>query len=214
MKVRSKEEFQTRISGDLAWRKKELTLIKSRVVLAKGKKTDTEIRSGIVMLYAHWEGYIKYCAECYLSYVKFLKLKYSELAPNLLALSIKSELNELQNCLDHPRNIQIINFIMNDLDQRAAWDLSNAIDTKSNLNSKVLQNILSVLGVPYKDFELKANLIDEQLLKNRNTIAHGNYLLLDEVQYLGLHQEILNLLDTYFNHLCNNVVLKAYQVAA
>jgi hypothetical protein len=214
MKIRSKEKFHEIISEDLAWRKKELTLIKSRVDLAGEKKLNSEIRSGVLLLYAHWEGFVKFSSECYLDYVKYLKLNYNELCDNLLALSAKSFIHELENTHEHGVHLDFIKFFQQDLNSRARWNLEKAIDTKSNLNSGVLKNILSVLGIPERDFELKYKLIDEQLLKNRNTIAHGNYLIIGKNEYLSLHSEILGLINTLRNHIENSVLLKKYKKTA
>ncbi|MBI1923824.1 hypothetical protein HYR99_06195 [Candidatus Poribacteria bacterium] len=45
---------------------------------------------------------------------------------------------------------------------------------------------------------------------SRNTIAHGNYLLIDLVEYRELHQEIIILMDTFRNQIDNAAITKAY----
>jgi hypothetical protein len=84
MKIRTSEEFYNAISDDLSWRKKELSIVRTRVDLAKPKQANTEIRSAILLLYAHWEGFNKIGCELYLEYIKQLKLTYAELSNNLL----------------------------------------------------------------------------------------------------------------------------------
>jgi hypothetical protein len=215
MNIKSSEHFFDTISEDLVWRKKELTSIRLRVDLSKNKQLqDLEIRAGILLLYAHWEGFTKYSTDCYLNYVKNKKLKYNELSKNLLALSLKSYIHELKTNFQHKLHVNFLNFIENDLDDRAKWNLENAIDTKSNLNSEVLENILSVIGIPIIDFELKFKLLDQQLLKNRNSIAHGSYLLIDKKEYFNIHKEILNLIEVLFNELTNLVAMEKYKKSA
>lgn len=214
MKVRSKEQFYNAISDDFSWRKKELSIVRSRVDLAKPKQINTEIRAALLLLYAHWEGFNKTACDTYLEYVKQLKLKYSELSPNLLALSMKSEIVELESTNNHERHTHFLEFIQNQLENRAKWNLDKAIDTKSNLNSAILKNILSVVGVSYNSFELKEKLIDEQLLNSRNTIAHGNYLLVDKKEYMSIHSEILLLMQRVFDELSNLVTLEKYKKSA
>ena len=215
MNIKSSERFFDIISEDLVWRKKELTSIRSRVDLAKNKQLqDFEIRAGILLLYAHWEGFTKYSTDCYLNYVKNKKLKYNELSNNLLALSLKSYIHELNTNFQHKLHADFLNFIENGLDDRAKWNLESAIDTKSNLNSEVLENILSVIGIPKIYFELKFKLLDEQLLKNRNSIAHGNYLLIDKKEYFNIHKEIFTLINVLFNELTNLVTMEKYKKSA
>ncbi|MEK8180860.1 MAE_28990/MAE_18760 family HEPN-like nuclease [Flavobacterium buctense] len=215
LKIRTKEHYFELLEEDFSWRKKELTLIKQRISLAKTNHLlNSEMRAGILLLYAHWEGFIKTSCNNYLNFVKYKRLNYSELPDNLLALSLKSKIHEIETTGQHLIHTEFITFFKNELNQRASWSLDKAIDTKSNLNSDTLKNILSVVGIPYTDFELKSNLIDEQLLKNRNTIAHGNgdNLDFDKENYLRIHQEIFNLLQVFYAHLTNLVVLDKFKI--
>lgn len=214
MKLRSSEEFFNALSNEFGWRKKELTIIKARVDLAKSKQLNTEIRSSLLLLYAHWEGFNKVSCELYLEYVKQLKLNYSELSNNLLALSIKSEIVDMESTNNHERHTEFLGFIDSGLNNRAKWNLDKAIDTKSNLNSDILRNIMSVVGIDFKHFELKSKLIDEQLLKNRNTIAHGNYLTIDRKEYHSIHVDILTLMQIVYDELSNLVALKKFKKGA
>lgn len=214
MKIRTTEELYNRLSEDLSWRKKELTLFKSRIDIAEEKRVNSEIRAGIVMLYSHWEGFVKNATSYYLLYVKQLKLNYSELSPCLLTLSLKTKFLEFNNTSSHEEQLKFVDFFQNDLNQRAFWNLEKAVDTKSNLNSEVLQNILSVVGISFQDFELKSNLIDEKLVKNRNTIAHGNYLTFTKKDYTDLHAEIVGMINNIFNQITNLAVLKKYKNSA
>lgn len=74
MKIRTIEELQNRLDDDFAWRRKELTVIYTNVSSSKQNQLNTNIRIGVVMLYAHWEGFIKNAAELYLIYVSSKKL--------------------------------------------------------------------------------------------------------------------------------------------
>ena len=217
MKIKTEEQFEDLIQQDFGWRKKELIAIRKRVELAqKDIAFNLEIRAGILLLYAHWEGFIKTACSNYLDFVKYRKLNMNELPDNLLALSLKSEIQEFENTGQHILHLKFIQFIKTNLSKRANWNLEKAIDTKSNLNSEILENILSVVGIPFDDFELKSNLIDEQLLKHRNTIAHGNGNVLDfdKNGYLKVHDEVFNLLQLFNNHLSNLVSQKKYEVSA
>ena len=79
MKIKNLTDLGEKIDNELAWRKKELTSIKVDVESSQIKEKSEQsraIRSGIAMLYAHWEGAIKSIAEFYLIYVSGLNLKY------------------------------------------------------------------------------------------------------------------------------------------
>ena len=57
MKLRTAEQLSDRLSSDLAWRKKELSEVKSLVESRtfSEAKYKAIVRSGICMLYAHWK---------------------------------------------------------------------------------------------------------------------------------------------------------------
>ena len=97
MKIKNLEELEDRIDDEIAWRKKELISIKNDVRSSENKDISEQsrlIRSGIAMLYAHWEGAIKSLAEYYLIYVSSLNLRYCELKNNFLAIDMKESLNK------------------------------------------------------------------------------------------------------------------------
>lgn len=211
MKIRTREEFFEKISEDISWRKKELSFFKARIDTASQKTIRSEVRVGIVMLYSHWEGFIRNAANYYLLYVKQKKLPYSKLSRCLLTLALKTKLVTTVSTNEHKEQQRFIDFFLDDLNTRAYWNLEKAIDTKSNLNSEVLLNILSVIGIDPRDFQLKSNLIDKQLVKNRNTISHGNYFHMEKDDYSDLHDQIVGMMNNLSNRITNSVVLEKYK---
>lgn len=59
MKIRTIDELQDYVDKEMSWRRKELSAIKSNIFVAKEFAKNTALRSGIAILYAHWEGMIK-----------------------------------------------------------------------------------------------------------------------------------------------------------
>jgi hypothetical protein len=64
MKIRTLEHLNQRLTDDLIWRKREMSDLKS---LVKNRSFHYSqhiavLRSGVTLLYAHWEGYIKTAA--------------------------------------------------------------------------------------------------------------------------------------------------------
>jgi hypothetical protein len=210
MKIRTKENFIDALDNEIAWRKKELSYLKGNVK-TNSPYFKTHLRTGIVLLYAHWEGFVKNACELYLTYIKSLRLKYEELGDNLIALSLKGDLRSLEQTNKATLHCQIVGFLLNSLSQRANIPNDNVIKTGSNLNSHILREILTTVGLDYSAYELKNNLIDTVLLKNRNSIAHGEYIELDEVDFNDLHLEIVIMMDDIKNKLSNMVVLETFR---
>ena len=212
MKIKTLEDLQTRLDEDFAWRRKELTVIKTNVQSSMPLQLNTNIRIGIVMLYAHWEGFIKNAAELYLIFVACKKLSLKELSSNIMAISLKSKLNEFEETNKNTIHTQLINFLLGDLNIRA--NVPTDINTQANLNSNILREILSVIGVDYKQYELKEKFIDNQLLNLRNSVAHGQNPDINESEFHELYNEITTLMASIKNEVSNNAVLAKYKKAS
>jgi len=211
MKIRSKEELIDYLTADLAWRKKELTTLYNNVKTANSKNLPTALRCASVLLYAHWEGFVKNSAESYLAYVKFQKLNLNQVNSNILALSLKQKITEFSLTNKATLHVQFIDFFQNSLNQRASFSETDSIKTQSNLNSIILKEIFATIGLDITNYDLKSNLIDKQLLKYRNDIAHGNQPPLNKQEYEVLHGEIIGMLDNIYTDISNSAVLDKYK---
>lgn len=212
MKIRTKEDLQNCLSEDLAWRKKELSNLNNDVKTASPKKLPTSLRCAVVLLYAHWEGFIKNAAQFYLIYIKSRRLNLKELNKNILALSLKQKINEFNATNKATYHIQFVDYFINNLGERANFSETDSIRTGSNLSSTILEEILATIGIEFTPYELKANLIDGQLLNYRNTIAHGNNLPIDKTEYEILHSEIIRMLDSISTDITNATVLEHFRL--
>jgi hypothetical protein len=210
MKIRTKENFIDLIDNEIAWRKKELSYLKGNVK-ENSPHYKTHLRSAIVLLYAHWEGFVKNSCELYLNYIKTQKLNYSELTENIIALSLKYNLKDFEQTNKMTIHCQMVDFLLNNLNRRATIPNNDIIKTGSNLNSNILKEILTTVGLDYNAYELKNNLLDSVLLKSRNSIAHGEYLDLNEVDYNELHSEILAIMDDIKNKLSNAIIMEEFR---
>ncbi|MGE0587169.1 MAG: MAE_28990/MAE_18760 family HEPN-like nuclease [Cyclobacteriaceae bacterium] len=211
MKIRSAEELQTKLDDDFAWRRKELTAIFTNVQSSKPLQLNTNIRIGVVMLYAHWEGFIKNAAELYLVYVACKKLNYDELSNNFIAVSLKSKLKQFEETNKNTIHTQLIDFLLGDLNSRATIPTEDIIKTQSNLNSGILREILSTIGVNYIQYELKEKFIDSQLLRIRNSVAHGQSPDISENEFYELYSEITVLMSSIKTDISNNATLSNYR---
>lgn len=180
MKIRTIEQLSDILAEDLAWRKKELSEVKSLIELKdiSEQKYKLFLRSGICILYAHWEGFVKLASNSYLEFVRMQKLSYDQLASNFVALAMKEKLKETKDTNKPSLYIPICDFFLFELNQKSNLP-KEAISTASNLSSEILKEIMSILGLNFADYSTKSKLIDEKLLKSRNEIAHGSYLLID-----------------------------------
>ncbi|MEO1428120.1 MAG: MAE_28990/MAE_18760 family HEPN-like nuclease [Cyanobacteria bacterium J06632_19] len=210
MKLRTAEQLSDKLANELAWRKKELSDIKSLIETKFSlAKHNALIRSGICLLYAHWEGFVKIAGNSYLEYVRMQKLSYEKLANNFLALAMKEKLDEAKETNKPSLYIPVCDFFLDELNQRCELP-KDVISTASNLSSEIFKEITHVLGIDFSPYSTKSVLIDTKLLKARNEIAHGEYSLFDKEQYIELHEEIIAMLDIFRNQIENAAINKHY----
>lgn len=197
MRIGTLEELTEFLATELAWRKKELSRVKLWIDRADTEETPSHIRVAICMLYAHWEGFIKAAATGYICYVTRRRLKYSELSYGFVALGLRSRISRVGQSKRAREYVDLISSILSDAELRLSIDCTSAIDTGSNLNSDVLGDILCTFTMDEAPYVTKAPLINQRLLHNRNNIAHGAFLEVDEEAYQGLHLEIIGLIDKF-----------------
>ncbi|MFW6296164.1 MAG: MAE_28990/MAE_18760 family HEPN-like nuclease [Halothece sp.] len=211
MSIRTLEQLNDRLSNELAWRKRELSEIKG-LVQAKNVSDQRHralLRSGVCILYSHWEGFVKLATEAYLDYINSQKLTYQQLASNFLALAMKKKLEQTKETNKPSLYIPICDFFLSELNQRCVLP-KDMISTASNLSSENFKGITEIIGIDFSFYSTKSRLIDTTLLKTRNQIAHGHYLVLDREEYIELQTEIINMLDTFRNQIENAAVNQEY----
>lgn len=209
--IRTLNDLQEEMSADFAWRKKELFRIKTLVISNKDSHDrDLAIRAAITLLYAHWEGLVKRVGGCYLEFVARRGLKRSELRSNFLAIAVSKFLRDVSSTGKIQKRIELVEFFRSGADERGNLDWKSGVNTKANLKSSVLHEIVQLLGLDYSRFSTKEKLLDEKLLNNRNNIAHGRYLIVQANDYLALHDEVFGMMQDFYNQVENAATMGAY----
>ena len=171
MKIQTPENLSDKLAEELAWRKVELSTLKAMIdskSFPYGKRKAL-LRSGITMLYAHWEGFIKVAANSYLEFVAMQGLPYNKLANNFIALAMKDKLDQARETNKVTIYSEVADFFTTKLSNKSLIRYENRITT-SNLSSSIFKEIVCMLGLDYNFYESKEVLIDERLLKKRNKL--------------------------------------------
>ena len=184
------DQLQDYLEADLAWRKTEISQLFR--ILNDVEAKDVVLKSIVLLLYAHWEGYIKKSSKYYLKYVSEQKVKIKNLTLNFKAIVLKESVQKC--CEQYSRTlVNEIKFINKQkrMDDKAFKININVndeedksiINTKDNLSSKVLNNIIDIIGIKYNDaMRKRSNYIDFGLVRRRNSIGHGNKLIRGQVE--------------------------------
>ena len=206
-------DLQDNIDRDFAWRIKELSLLKSKIPNTPNRDPlqDVLIRAGVTMLYAHWEGFVKCAAENYLNYVSLKRLRHDQLESCFVALCLKKKINEMDNTNRFDLQTAAVDFMLQQLNERAYIPYEGIIQTKSNLSFFVFRDICTVIGIDYKKYQLKETLIDRELLQFRNSIAHGKYLSMNFNEYLKIYDKILEMMRDIKDDILNAAATEKFK---
>jgi hypothetical protein len=202
--------LQQVLDTEMGWRVKEISTFKLAT------KTDeisrnVFLRAGVTLVYAHWEGFIKAASVAYLNFVNNQNHAYRDLKTCFAIFGLKGKLALLADSKQAGPSIAALDFVLCELDKPARMRMESAIDTESNLTSRVFVNIATSLDIETTSYETKFNLIDESLVSKRNRIAHGEYLDLDADAFRKLADEVLQMMRNYKTDLENAASMKRYR---
>ena len=208
-KIRTVEDLYDEISNETAWRKKELTT-SLKLVQQSTNAQKFNLRSGILLLYAHWEGWVKQVAQLYIRYVNMQRPPYEKLSAAFLGNALKTKISLMEEASTPRVHKEFALFLLEGLAQKASLS-EDLVQTQSNLSSKVFLDVVERLGLPQRpEYSTRANLIDEKLVGRRNTIAHGKFLTLEAEDFLSLQKDVLDLLEIFTNDVHNAASTRAY----
>lgn len=207
----TQHELSKLLDDELAWRRKELNLIKNYIPAEKNLKQDAALRFNIPLLYAHFEGFVKKSTEYYLQYVAGLYLKHSELQPQFISLSLSKKIGilEMKNIEEKTNAIQ---FILENFEQRSNILTKNVIQTKSNLRFNIFKEILFTICLDENQFSKYETLIND-LVDTRNFIAHGDYIKVDLATFNIMFDDIQEIMTNLKTEIENSVLNHKYKKA-
>lgn len=175
------------IERDLAWREAEIGTLK---LLLASSSTGSDrqralMRACCAMMYAHYEGFCRFCWTLMLSTIERQSLLRQELAEPLARRAMASVFRTLRG---DTSDINLWQFattaFSSQLRERATFQ--EEIDTDSNLWPSVAKKINDSIGVQCPMFDLHETEL-RQLVGRRNKIAHGEKL---EIENLGQLQKL------------------------
>lgn len=219
------EQFENEIESDLAWRKVEIAHLFK--IMSDAETKEVVMKSMVLLLYAHWEGFIKRTSKLYLKYVSEQKVKNKDLTMNFQALMLK---NFAKECIEKDgMNLQKEFDFMNKqnkienkpfkikVDPNNEFD-EDIINTQHNLNSKVLKNIAQIVGIRYNDvMKKRSNYIDSMLVNHRNAIGHaGKFASVKSEEDLLTFEKVEELKDfivvmlNYYSEISADYAVKSF----
>jgi MAE_28990/MAE_18760-like HEPN len=177
-RIKSTYQLQDEIQQDLAKRKKEIQTLHQML----GSTTESHQKlvlhkAAFVLIYSHLEGFFKSTITSYFEYVSSQNLSAKDSSAAILALYL---LNEISTTLKDAKKIflhqKVVEEILGTKSSPLKCNTENWLKSLSNLNSNVIDNILSAasLDLNLKEFKNLKTRMDASFLKARNEIAHGD----------------------------------------
>lgn len=211
MKIKTIEKLLDQLDNDLAKRKKELISIK---LLARQTQDSTYRRIGLVMLSAHFEGFIRTVANYYVVFVSDQQLLLREINTNFSAIFFKQLIEKDKESTKISSHIKKLEKIVKDYSEAKFFVKysinSPIIKTESNPSSKVFKEILTSIGLSYGIYETKNNYIDTDLLSNRHAIVHGEFTQISWDDFNVTFDVIFEIMENFKNQVIEAAIKKSY----
>jgi hypothetical protein len=210
----TEKDLSNQFDADLIWRRKELSDIKLAISNADKYSKSVLLRALITVVYAHWEGYVRTCANRYFEHLALRKKRFIDLERQVYVNVFLAKLNALsQSKVGIEARCQLINELLDGTGGRFSYINPDLIDTRSNLNADVIKDICVICAADGSHFESRRSFIDFMIVKRRNAIAHGQQELIIESGIDDLVTETLALMDHFRSLLENKVYTKGYLAA-
>lgn len=177
------ECYGEQISIDYLWRRKELDV--SRMMVRNNKKSARAVarKSCIFLLYAHWEGFARTSFTLAIDGVnEHLRrgiLSFGDLTEHLKSMALFAEYRRRSSS-----EVSLYSFgeiIRPALGNLIGTSMSSSylVNTRSNLNTSALIEMLYVLGLEPGPYRIKELIIDERICGFRHQLAHGEHKKFD-----------------------------------
>jgi len=209
--ARTASQLLEQLDSELAWRLQELASLRRAISGAQGINQSTLLRAAVPLLYAHWEGYVKGTAIRYAAYISALGVTFGDVQPSFAGGKAMGHVKQLHAISKRVLAASELLIALKSIDsEKAILGFDNHISNIGNLNFDMFEQISGFLSIDTTPYVTKKQLIDESLLRQRNDIAHGDYLTIDADRFESLSNEILGLMRQFKTDVQNAATLRSY----
>lgn len=222
MKSRPDEKLIFELTTALSNRKKEITDFYMYIQSCQSSGIAEILnKSFILLLYAHWEGFIKEYTIKYFSFIISQKLVLSKLTENFLLIYLKSLLKTYEVDKNIFQEKKILDLVSKGSKFKIKIDKyfeKYTVGSESNLKFKNYKNICTILNYSLID---ETNVFEtnlEKLVHNRNSIAHTGLKAKENTYSDILDIEIMkNLIvremENFHSFMEKNIINKEYLIS-
>lgn len=165
------DELLDKIYNNKSARIKEILLCRLKI-----QENEDFGRIFFPILCAHFEGFIRECANYYIEYVSSKSVQFYKLKTNFKAIYLRSEFESIKHTVSDHSRLDFIDGILN-LETEIFYVKSSGnkpvITTEGNPKPDTLECILKSLGINSSIFNTKEHFINNRLLAIRHAVVHG-----------------------------------------
>lgn len=217
MSIDTLEGLQSKLARDLSWRKREISGMRISASRSNAERGYL-FRAGLVLLCAHWEGFLRRSIDCYVQHVFAQRRRVRELSPVFVALSyfadvrLAAESTYPGSAGNHIRLAKRIQKGAEEVCLPGNWDAR----TEGNPGTDVLSRLLSSVGIDTQlgfdnaTWSAMRVYIDEQVVRDRHRVAHGEGVQVSRAEFLSRTERMLELLDRVSSELLRAAEKKRY----
>lgn len=177
------------IEQELDWRESELISLKLLVATTQKNSVRYEalLRSLLVMLYAHYEGFCKFAWEAYLDAIKRKKVKRKDCCEPLMIFSLKKDFRVIAGNFSAKDVWEYFSRkIPHMLNEEVKFDSS--LETQSNLWPTLLKSNLEEIGLACTSIDTHETVL-RALVSRRTSIAHGQKSVINSISDYEVYEK-------------------------
>jgi MAE_28990/MAE_18760-like HEPN len=176
--------IENALEQDLKWRESELVFLKKLVINTKTGEINQKslLRALWVLLYAHFEGFTKFCWDTLFDQIQAEKVPRKELSERYMIIALEKDFKSLRRNLE---SFSVLNFFKSQmpdiLEREASFPEDSRLKTESNLWPNVFERENGKLGISCDELEKHRARI-KTLVARRNDIAHGKSMVISNLK--------------------------------
>ena len=197
------------LSDDLTrgfnWRLREIHQLRTAISDVADLDKGSVARASFVLLYAHWEGFIKRSTELFFNYIIRLNKPVHELHVGAKVVCLRREIVHALT-YGNKTNKQIVALLQivaesgnKKLTKRHAAHMVQS----ANMTFSEFADTCILFGIESSEFDEYQDLIDKILVHKRHQIAHGAYLHVGSEDFVSTSDDVIAVMRRFRNQIEN-----------
>ena len=211
MSFKSKESLIDFVNQQSQQRKREIISIAQFLNTGRDHEQKMLCRGAVLLAYAHWEGFVKDISLAYVAHVAFKAPAFEDLTQNFQALAFKTKITVCGKATKRIQpHLDLLQEILDAQEEKVTIDPQKSIDTESNLDSTVFENICKIVGINYSSHWVTYGPFIDDFVKTRCMIAHGELIMPDRRHAEEVLEFTRESIDRFGADISNATVMKTY----